>query len=144
MQVERSDRGLQSSDLGWYNTNMNDVSDLIIYQRALKLLEPIYRLAKMLPKDESRLRSQICNSAKAISAQIAEGFAKKDSQVEFKRFLLMALGSSDETITHLRQIELLGFPMIKKETCVALIDNYKIESKQINSLIQKIKKKSEI
>ena len=98
----------------------------------------------MLPKDESRLRSQICNSAKAISAQIAEGFAKKDSQVEFKRFLLMALGSSDETITHLRQIELLGFPMIKKETCVALIDNYKIESKQINSLIQKIKKKSEI
>ena len=51
MQVERSDLGLQSSDLGWYNTNMNDVSDLIIYQRALKLLEPIYRLAKMLPKE---------------------------------------------------------------------------------------------
>ena len=98
----------------------------------------------MLPKDESRLRSQMCNSAKSVSAQIAEGFAKKDSQAEFKRFLLMALGSSDETITHLRQIELLSFPMIKKETCVALIEHYKIESKQINSLIQKIKKKSEI
>jgi len=86
----------------------------------------------------------MCNSAKSVSAQIAEGFAKKDSQAEFKRFLLMALGSSDETITHLRQIELLSFPMIKKETCVALIEHYKIESKQINSLIQKIKKKSEI
>src|SRR3989338_5569203 len=139
MQVERSDLGLQSSDLGWYNTNMNDVSDLIIYQRALKLLEPIYRLAKMLPKDESRLRSQICNSAKAISAQIAEGFAKKDSQVEFKRFLLMALGSSDETITHLRQIRILKFQYVDLELCDLLIEKYQTESKQINSLVQKIK-----
>ena len=118
---------------------MTDVSDLTIYQRALKLLKPIYKLANLLPKTEFELRTQLCNSAKAISAQIAEGFAKKDSQIEFKRFLYMALGSSDETITHLRQIKLLCFPNIKNETCKALIDYYKVESKQINSLIQKIK-----
>src|SRR3989338_6405299 len=121
-----------------------DVTELRIYQNALGFLPQVYELASQLPRNEFELKSQLCNSAKAISAQTAEGFAKKDSQIEFKRFLLMALDSSDETITHLRQIELLGFPMIKKETCVALIDNYKIESKQINSLIQKIKKKSEI
>ena len=50
MQVERSDLGLQSSDLGWYNINMNDVSDLIIYQQALALLKPIYKLAKDVAK----------------------------------------------------------------------------------------------
>ena len=121
-----------------------DVSSLVIYQRALNLLPPTYKLANLLPKDEFRLKSQLCNAAKSISAQIAEGFAKKDSQIEFKRFLLMALGSCDETVTHIRQIKILKFPNIKQETCDALIIHYVTESKQINSLIQKIKKKKSI
>ena len=79
----------------------------------------------------------MCNSAKAISAQIAEGFAKKDSQAEFKRFLYMALGSSDETITHIRQIKIL-FPNMAKD-CALLIEEYKSESKQINAMIQRIR-----
>ena len=110
-----------------------------IYQKALKLLPKTYELTKQLPKSEFELRSQICNSAKAISAQIAEGFGKKDSQNEFKRFLFMALGSSDETITHLRQINILKFSQIDLNLCNLLMYEYKSESKQINSLIQKIK-----
>ena len=141
MQVERSDVGLQTSDFGWY-TNKMDVTKLRIYQKALELLPLIYELANQLPRKEMELRSQLCNSAKAISAQIAEGFAKKDSQQEFKRFLFMALGSSDETITHLRQIELLKFLEVNLKVCNSLIGEYKIESKQINSLIQKIKNKT--
>ncbi len=116
---------------------MKDVTDLHIYQRALNLLPNIYELANLLPKREFELKSQICNSAKSISAQIAEGFAKKDSQAEFKRFLYMALGSSDEAITHLRQIKLLKF--VDDKICDFLVEEFKIESKQINSLIQKIK-----
>src|SRR3989344_1585145 len=118
-----------------------DVSSLVIYQRALNLLPPTYKLANLLPKDEFRLKSQLCNAAKSISAQIAEGFAKKDSQIEFKRFLLMALGSSDETVTHLRQIHLLKFTEVDLNLCSSLIGEYQSESKQINSLIQKIKSK---
>jgi len=116
-----------------------DVQEMHIYQKALKLLPKTYELTKQLPKSEFELRSQICNSAKAISAQIAEGFGKKDSQNEFKRFLFMALGSSDETITHLRQINILKFSQIDLNLCNLLMDEYKSESKQINSLIQKIK-----
>ena len=138
MQVERSDVGLQMSDFRWY-TEVMDVSELRIYKDALEYLPQIYQLAKQLPRSEFELRSQLCNSAKAISAQIAEGFAKKDSQVEFKRFLLMALGSSDETITHLRQIQVLKFENVDLELCAFLVDIYQAESKQINSLIQKIK-----
>ncbi len=115
-----------------------DVTELRVYSKALELLPKIYDLAKQLPKSEFKLRSQLCNSAKAISAQIAEGFAKKDSQVEFKRFLLMALGSSDETITHLRQIRLLKFA-VDIELCILLMEEYRAESKQINSLVQKLK-----
>ena len=143
MQVERSDVGLRMSDFGWY-TGLMDVTKLRIYQDALELLPQVYVLAKQLPKSEFELRSQLCNSAKAISAQIAEGFAKKDSQNEFKRFLLMALGSSDETITHLRQIQILKFEHVELELCELLMKKYQAESKQINSLVQKIKNVSTI
>ncbi len=141
MQVERSDVGLRTSDFGWY-TGLMDVTKLRIYNDALDLLPRVYALVKQLPGSEFELRSQLCNSAKAISAQIAEGFAKKDSQTEFKRFLLMALGSSDETITHLRQIQILKFADANLELCDRLIEKYQVESKQINSLVQKIKSNS--
>lgn len=120
-----------------------DVIELRIYKKALELLPKTYELARQLPKTEFKLRSQLCSAAKAISAQIAEGFAKKDSQLEFKRFLLMALGSSDETITHLRQIQILKF-VVDDKLCFYLIEEYQSESKQINSLVQKIKNKSKI
>jgi len=117
---------------------MQDVTDLVIYQNSLKLLKPIYRLADLLPRDELELRNQLLNAAKAIAPRIHEGFAKRRSQNEYKRFLEMALGSSDEVITHLREIKIIGFINIKNETCDALINCYKIESKQINTYIGKI------
>jgi len=130
------------SDIGfqiiWYNKFMQDVSDLTIYKNALNLLKPIYRLVNLLPEKEYKLRSQTWEAAKSIAPLIAEGFAKKRSQNEFKRFLLMALGSSDEVITHLREIKIINFSNIKNETCEALIKYYKIESKQINSCISSI------
>ena len=117
---------------------MQDVNELKIYQNALKLLKPIYQLANLLPNSEFDLKSQLLKSAKSIAPNIAEGFAKKRSQNEFKRFLLIVLGSSDEVITHLRQIKIIGFPIIKDATCDKLICFYKIESKQINSFISSI------
>ena len=74
----------------------------------------------------SKLRGQLTNSAKSIAPQIAEGFAKRKSQKEFKRYLEIALGSSDEVITHLREIKIINFPNIKQETCDALIKYYRI------------------
>ena len=91
----------------------------------------------MLPKDEFKLKNQLTGSAKSIAALITEGFAKRRSEKEFKRFLGMALGSSDEVITHLRQIKLIAFTAIKSETCDALVKHYRIVSKQINTLIKK-------
>lgn len=127
---------------------MLDVTDLIIYQNSLKLLKPIYRLADLLPRNELELRNQLLNTAKAIAPRIREGFAKRRSQNEFKRFLEMALGSSDGVITQLREIKIISFINIKNETCDALINCYKLESKRINTYIGKIIKnqnpKSEI
>jgi four helix bundle protein len=118
---------------------IKDVEDLEVYRRSMKLLKPIYKLAGLLPKDEFRLKDQLTGSAKSVPATITEGFAKRRSEKEFKRFLLMALGSSDEVVTHLKQIRIIGFPGIKPETCEALISHYRIVSKQINNLIKKWK-----
>jgi four helix bundle protein len=114
---------------------IKDVEDLEVYRRAMKLLRPVYKLANLLPKDEFRLKDQLTGAAKSVPALITEGFAKRSSEKEFKRFLSMSLGSSDEVITHIRQIPIIGFQNIKTETCNALIEHYRIVSKQINKLI---------
>lgn len=51
----------------------------------------------------------------------------------------MALGSSDETITHTREIYLLSKYLkgIDKELCIAIGKEYKIISKQLNTMIKK-------
>ena len=121
---------------------IKDVEDLEVYRRAMKLLRPIYRLARLLPREEYKLKNQLTGAAKSVPALISEGFAKKRYLKEFRRFLLMALGSSDEVVTHLKQIILIEFPEIKKETCEALIQHYRIVSKQINKLISVWKNES--
>ena len=119
---------------------MKDVTELEVYQRALVLLKPIQRLADLLPVNEYKLKSQLLSAARSIPALTAEGFAKRRSQKEFKRFLEMALGSSDEVITHLRTIKVANFPKVKNITRDALIGHYKIVSKQLNNLIKTVKK----
>lgn len=118
---------------------VRDVTDLEVYQNALKLLRPIYRLARLIPQSHNRLRSQIINAAESIAPLIAEGFAKKQSLKELKRFLDMALGSSDEMVTHLRQLKILAesYSAIKAETCDALINHYKRESRQLEKMKQR-------
>jgi len=115
---------------------VKDVEDLEVYQRSLKLLSYIYRLASLLPTDARDIKWQITKAANSIPPLITEGFAKKRSLAEFKRFLEMALGSSDEVITHLRVIKSLKFSNIKEITCDALIRNYKIVSKQLQQTIK--------
>lgn len=57
---------------------------------------------------------QITSSAEGIPAHIAEGFGKRRSDKEWKRFLEIGMGSSDETITHARSLQVLAKCIIKK------------------------------
>ena len=115
---------------------INDVEDLEVYNRSMGLLPAVYNIARKLPRNEYKRRFQLTDAASGIPAQIAEGFGKRRSEKEFKRFLNMSLGSSDEVITHLRQIIIIGFANSNVEDCNKLIAEYKIVSKQINTLIK--------
>ena len=116
---------------------IKDVTDLNVYNLALNLLEPLYKLANLLPQNHRRLKYQVTEAGEKISPQIAEGFGKKKSPREFCRFLSMALGSSDEVITHIREIKIVAksFTRIKIEDCDYLIEQYKVLSKMLNKLL---------
>ncbi len=114
---------------------IKDVQDLRVYQLSMKLLEPVYRYAALVQLSDQLLATNLRKTAKQIAPAIAEGYAKKSSPKEFKRFLLMALGSSDEMITHLRQTKMIALKA-KPETADSLIAHYKSLSKQINSLLK--------
>lgn len=111
---------------------IRDVVDLEIYQLSLGLLKKLYDFLKLLPFSEYDTVLQCKRAGKSIPANIAEGYAKKHSEKEFKRFLQIALGSSDELVTHLRVI-IITLPKLEVESNI-LLDEYKNLSKKINKL----------
>lgn len=66
---------------------IKDVTDLTVYRESLDLVRKIYKLVNLLPKSEAAIINQLKRSAQSIPANIAEGFAKKGSDKEFKRYL---------------------------------------------------------
>ena len=117
---------------------IRDVTDLQVYKNALEYLPLVYDLAGQIPERHRKLRNQLIECGEAIPAQIAEGFGKKRSEKEFKRFLEMALGTSDELKTHVQVAKILSqrVTRINKNLCDTLIERYKIESKQLQQLIK--------
>ena len=116
---------------------IKDVTDLEVYRIGLENLEDLYKLANLIPQNHRKLRYQVIDAGEKIPPQIAEGFAKKKSPREFCRFLSMALGSSDEVITHVREVKIVAktFSRIKIDDCDRLIDKYKTLSKKLNRLL---------
>ncbi len=86
-----------------------------------------------------RLRSQICRSAVSIPSNIAES-CSRSSQVDFKRLLEIALGSSFELETQLIIIEELSISSPKE--IKVILDQLNKEQKMINNLISKLKANS--
>jgi four helix bundle protein len=55
------------------------------------------------------LADQLRRSSKSICANLTEGFAKQSSAAEYRRYLMRAIGSSDETPLWLRYCTDLGY-----------------------------------
>ncbi len=76
---------------------MGAYEDLSVYQKSYKAALAIYELTKGYPESEKYgMIDQMRRSAVSIPLNIAEGYGKKSSKAEFVRFLLMAIGSSNE------------------------------------------------
>ena len=84
---------------------MQGFEQLEVFQRAYKLSLKVHELTLLFPKIEQMhgLADQMRRASKGICANIAEGHGKLViSKAEFRRFILMAIGSSDEMRVWLR------------------------------------------
>src|SRR3990167_2946918 len=117
---------------------IREVTDLQVYKNALEALPLVYDLANQIPESHRKLKGQLIECGESIPAHIAEGFGKKRSEKEFKRFLEIAMGTSDELITHVQVVKILAkrISRINQKLCDILIDRYKIESKQLQQFIK--------
>jgi len=80
---------------------MKTYQDLIVWQKSIELVVSIYKLTNKFPREEIfGITSQIQRAAVSIPSNIAEG-KMRGGNIEFKRFLLIALASGAELETQL-------------------------------------------
>lgn len=80
---------------------MQNFRELVVWQKAHKLVLALYEATKKFPGDERYgITGQIRRSAASIPANIAEGCGRSGNG-ELCRFLYIALGSASELDYHL-------------------------------------------
>jgi four helix bundle protein len=109
-----------------------DVSDLEVYKNSLLLYKELKILLRKVEFSGRDIVRNCDRAAQSIPANIAEGFAKKSSEATFKFHLKVALGSSDEVVTHLRTLA-ISFVNLSIES-LELAEKYKTLSKRLNVL----------
>ena len=108
------------------------------YEKSYGLVVEIYRITKNYPRDELfAMVSQMRRAAMSIPMNIAEGYAKRESQAEFKRFLMMARGSAAEISVLLDFSRDLDY--INTEKHKELSDQYEEVAKMLNAYAAKLK-----
>ena len=83
--------------------------DLVVWQKAMKLVKEVYYLTKSFPADERyALTDQIRRAVVSIPSNIAEG-SGRSSNADYGHFLAIARGSLYETMTQLQIAVDLGY-----------------------------------
>ena len=81
--------------------NIQSYRDLIVWQKSMKLVTEIYRVTRHFPTEELyALTSQLRRCAISIPSNIAEGYGR-NSALDYKRFLQIAVGSIFELQTQI-------------------------------------------
>ena len=115
-------------------SKLSSFEDLEVFQRAYRVSLDLHKATLRFPKLEERvLADQIRRASKSICGNIAEGFGKqRRSSAEFKRYLLMAIGSADERQVWLRYCADLGY--VDRETCERWRDEYRQIARMLQGL----------
>ena len=119
---------------------MRNFRTLNIWNNGIDLVKEVYKLSALLPEDEKYgLKSQMCRAAVSVPSNIAEG-SSRNSEMEYKRFLEIAIGSLFELETQLIIIQELCF--IPEAIINEVSELVHLEQKMINNLITKLKASS--
>ncbi|HVY19140.1 MAG TPA: four helix bundle protein [Bauldia sp.] len=111
--------------------------DLQVWQKGMDLAVEVYRLARLMPKNEEyRLTSQIVRAAASVPANIAEGNAR-GTRKDYANFISIARGSLAETET-LLMLAVRTTLLAEAETVRALQMADEL-GRQLNTLRQRLK-----
>jgi four helix bundle protein len=104
-------------------TTLQSFKDLEVYSESYDLAVTVNRYVNKLPIFEKNdLGSQLRRASKSIPANIAEGWAKRRFEKEFKKHLDTAIGSSNEMEVHISLAKDLDY--WEKTFCDKLIQRY--------------------
>jgi four helix bundle protein len=126
------EQGIQEN--GKEEKTVKSFLSLDVYQNIYKAARTaIFQIIPKLPKAEAfDLADQMRRAAKAISALIAEGYAKKYQQRGYVRYLTEASAEANEMIVHLSFAR--EYIKYECELIDGLIDVYNISRKQLYKL----------
>lgn len=110
--------------------------DLEVYKESFQLSIEIDDLLKRFPPEEKFLLvDQMKRASRSIPSLIAEGYAKRESDKEFKKFLRDALAEANEMMNHLAFAKSRKY--IYVQTADDLIKRYSIVGKKLTNLRKK-------
>src|SRR3989344_4380713 len=93
---------------------LKSYKELIVWQKAMQLVEEIFILTDNFPKSEIYgIISQMRRAAISIPSNIAEGYGRKSAR-EYSQFYSIAYGSALELETQLIIAKRLGFADTKR------------------------------
>ncbi|MBI1919185.1 four helix bundle protein [Candidatus Microgenomates bacterium] len=97
--------------------------DLEVYREAYELMLLVHQAINKLPiYERNDLASQIRRASKSCPANIAEGWAKRRFEKEFKKHLSIVIGSANEMEVHLETARDLRY--WQKDFCDNLLKRY--------------------
>ncbi|WP_121665508.1 four helix bundle protein [Mesonia aquimarina] len=109
--------------------------NLEVYQECYNLAMDIFWVTKNFPKEEIySLTSQLVRASRSVSANIAEGWSKRNYESIFKQHLIHSLGSNGETENWLNIA--LDCNYIEKESYDELMKRNSIIGKKLTKLHQ--------
>ena len=115
---------------------MKNYRDLIVWQKAMRLVTEIYHFTKEFPKNELYgLTSQLRRSSISLPSNMAEGYGRNSTQ-DYVRFLRIANGSLFELQTQLEIARNLEF--LSEEDFSELFELSREIERMLSSLIRKL------
>ena len=103
-------RRVADDDVDEVGQNRVGFEDLDVFQRAYRVSLAVHRASLTFPAIEQRvLADQMRRASKGICANLAEGYGRRRSKADYRRFVQMALGSAEEMRVWLRYAHDLGY-----------------------------------
>jgi four helix bundle protein len=109
--------------------------DLEVYQDSYRLAIELYKQVNNLPQEANELVKQTKRAVMSIPLNIAEGYGKRESKKEFKRYLRMAVGSVNEIEVLLEMLKDLSY--FDEKNYQKQLAAYQVLGKRLNVLLNK-------